>query len=62
MKFNIPIVFQIKADTVEEAEGIAMNVVEEGYSATRNYDDALYSRVKGYGPGQFMLRIRKDSK
>lgn len=61
MKFNIPIVFQIKAETVEEAEDIAMKLVGDGVGPSYQDENARWKKCKGYGPGQFMLRIRKDS-
>lgn len=60
MKFSIPIVFRIKADTVEEAEAIAMTFAGDGVSHVYGTNRDMHDALKYFGPAQIMIRARGD--
>lgn len=58
-KFSIPIVIQIKADSVEDAEVFAERFMRHGFESIYNHEPATRKAIKYVSFAEIQIRARK---
>ena len=58
-KFSIPVVVQVKADTVEEAEAFVKHFLRCGCEDACNHEPKTFKAIRRYNFAEIQIRPRK---